>query len=107
MTTVTSSLKPRGYVRVVEWRMQAFSAHTEVKHMKWTPWLFGSLTVALIVGCGGDRRNTDTGTVTDTAAMPTDTTGTQPGTSGGTSSDTARTGSRIDSAVADTAGSNQ
>jgi hypothetical protein len=30
--------------------------------MKLTPWLFGSLTAALIVGCGGDRRNNDTGT---------------------------------------------
>jgi hypothetical protein len=30
--------------------------------MKWTPWLLGSVTAALIAGCGGDRRNNDTGT---------------------------------------------
>ena len=79
--------------------------------MKWTPWLFGSLTAVLIAGCGGDRRQNDTGTTggagtesgtgtmqggtgtaTDTAMRSSDTTGTQPGASGGTSSDTARTG---------------
>jgi hypothetical protein len=78
--------------------------------MKRTPWLFGSLTAALIAGCGGDRRNTDTGTTggaesgtmqggagtaTDTAMRSTDTTGIQPGATGGMSSDTARTGSRM------------
>jgi hypothetical protein len=30
--------------------------------MKWTPWLFGSLTAVLIAGCGGDKRNNETGT---------------------------------------------
>jgi hypothetical protein len=30
--------------------------------MRCTPWLLGPLTVALIAGCGGERRNTDTGT---------------------------------------------
>src|SRR5919107_1022560 len=30
--------------------------------MRCAPWLFGSLTVALIAACNGDRRNTDTGT---------------------------------------------
>jgi hypothetical protein len=76
--------------------------------MKWTPWLFGSLTAVLIAGCGGDRRNNDTGaaagagtesgtmqggaagTATDTGmGAPTDTTG--------VSSDTARSGPRIHS----------
>jgi hypothetical protein len=77
--------------------------------MKWTPWLFGSLTAVLIAGCGGDKRNNDTGTAggagsesgtmqggpgtaTDTAMRSSDTTGTQPGATGGTSSDTARSG---------------
>jgi hypothetical protein len=53
--------------------------------MKWTPWLIGSLTVAVIAGCGGDRRDNDTGaaTVSDTA-VPDNT-----GATGGLSSDTA------------------
>jgi hypothetical protein len=60
--------------------------------MKWTPWLFGSLTAVLIAGCGGDKRHNDTGTAggagtesgtmqggagtaTDTAMRSSDTTG--------------------------------
>jgi hypothetical protein len=43
-----------------------------VTRMKST-WLWGTLTVALIAGCGGDRRNTDTGTAggtgTETGTM--------------------------------------
>jgi hypothetical protein len=63
--------------------------------MKWTPWLFGSLTAVLIAGCGGERRNSETGTTggaeaesgtmqggagtaTDTALGSTDTTGSVP-----------------------------
>jgi hypothetical protein len=71
--------------------------------MKWTPWLFGSLTAALIAGCGGDRGNNDTGatpgagaesgTMQGGAATTTDTsTGAA---TGGATSDTARTGPRI------------
>jgi len=69
--------------------------------MKCAPWLLGSLTVALIAGCGGDKRNSDnsaagtgteTGTMqggaasTDTAMMSGDTSAT----SQGMSSDTAQ-----------------
>jgi hypothetical protein len=77
--------------------------------MKWTPWFFGSLTVALLVGCGGDRRNTDTGATADTAAIQSDTTGA----TGGTSSDTAQanqTKSGVTDTIrpgGDTAGSSQ
>jgi hypothetical protein len=68
--------------------------------MKWTPWLVGSLTVVVLAGCGGDRRDNDAGTAgtgtetgtmqggagtTDTAVPST--TGTGP--TGGLSSDTA------------------
>ena len=68
--------------------------------MRCAPWLWGSLTVALIAGCGGDRRNNDnsaagtgaeTGTMqggaatTDTAMSSSDTSGM----SHGMSSDTA------------------
>ena len=40
--------------------------------MKCAPWLLGSLTVALMVGCGGDRRNNDNsaaGNGTETGTM--------------------------------------
>jgi hypothetical protein len=62
--------------------------------MKWSPWLFGSLAAALIAGCGGDRRNNETGAAsgagsepgamqggaaTDTSMRAADTTATQPG----------------------------
>jgi hypothetical protein len=68
--------------------------------MKCAPWLLGSLTVALIAGCGGDRRNNDnsaagTGTETGTmqgGATTTDTamsSGDTSATSQGMSSDTA------------------
>ena len=68
--------------------------------MKCAPWLWGSLTVALIAGCGGDRRNNDnsaagTGTETGTmqgGATTTDTaisSGDTSATSQGMSSDTA------------------
>ena len=68
--------------------------------MRCAPWLLGSLTVALIAGCGGERRNndnsaagtgTETGTMqggaatTDTAMMSSDTSSM----SHGMSSDTA------------------
>jgi hypothetical protein len=46
--------------------------------MKWTSWLIGCLAAALMAGCGGDKRNTDTGAVTtDTASgaqIPSDST---------------------------------
>ena len=69
--------------------------------MRCAPWLLGSLTVALIAGCSGERRNndnstagtgTETGTMqggaatTDTAMMSSDTSSM----SHGMSSDTAR-----------------
>jgi hypothetical protein len=74
--------------------------------MKWTPWLFGSLTAVWIAGCGGDKRNTDTGAAggaaTDSSAMQsgaTDTTGmsaqTDTGMAGSMNSDTASAGSRM------------
>jgi hypothetical protein len=78
--------------------------------MKWTPWLLGSLTAALIAGCAGDRRSDETGatggtlsdtmqggtetaperTATDTGMSQADTAGTRSGATGGTSADTAR-----------------
>jgi hypothetical protein len=78
--------------------------------MKWTPWLFGSLTAMWIAGCGGSKQNNDTGAAagaaTDSGAMQsgaagtaTDTTGmsarTDTGMTGSMNSDTARTGSRM------------
>ena len=77
--------------------------------MKWTPWLFGSLTAIWLAGCGGDKRSNHTGaaagTVTDSSAMQSganpaaDTTAmevpTDTGMTGSMTSDTARTGSRI------------
>jgi hypothetical protein len=77
--------------------------------MKWTPWLFGSLTAMWVAGCGGSKQNNDTGaaasTVTDSGAIQsgaagtaTDTTGmtrTDTGMTGSMNSDTARTGSRM------------
>ena len=68
--------------------------------MRCAPWLLGSLTVALIAGCGGERRNNDnstagTGTETGTmqgGAATTDTAMSSSDTSGmsrGMSSDTA------------------
>jgi hypothetical protein len=69
--------------------------------MRWTPWLFGSLTAALIAGCGGDRGNNDTGATpgAESGTMQggaTTTADTSTGAAtGGVTSDTARTGSRI------------
>lgn len=75
--------------------------------MKWTPWLFGSLTAMWIAGCGGAKRNNDTGAAaTDTSAMQsgaaataTDTSRmsatTDTGMTGRMNSDTVRTGSRM------------
>jgi hypothetical protein len=78
--------------------------------MKWTPWLFGSLTVVLIAGCGGERRNTDTGAAAGAASDSSTMQGGAPGTAmdtagmrartdtgmaGSMNSDSARTGSRI------------
>jgi hypothetical protein len=80
--------------------------------MKWTPWLFGSLTAVLVAGCGGDRRNTDTGTTSGAASDSStmqggapgaamDTSGmsarTDTGMAGNMNSDSARTGSRMHS----------
>ena len=73
--------------------------------MRCAPWLWGSLTVALIAGCGGDRRNNDnsaagTGAETGTmqgGAATTDTAMSSSDTSGmthGMSSDTAHGGMR-------------
>jgi hypothetical protein len=78
--------------------------------MKWTPWLFGSLTVVLIAGCGGERRNTDTGAAAGAASDSSTMQGGAPGTAmdtagmrartdtgmaGRMNSDSARTGSRM------------
>jgi hypothetical protein len=77
--------------------------------MKWTPWLFGSLTAALIAGCGGDRGNNNDTAATPGAETESGTMQGGPATSadtstgaatGGTTSDTARTGSRIRSDTA-------
>ena len=78
--------------------------------MKWTPWLVGSLAAALIAGCGGERRNSDTGatsgTMSDSSTMQSgapgaaaDTAGmsgrSDTGMAGSMNSDSARTGSRM------------
>jgi hypothetical protein len=78
--------------------------------VKWTPWLFGSLTACLIAGCGGAKRNTDTGatsgTMSDTSTMQGGASGaardsggtgvrTDTGVTGSMNSDSARTGSRM------------
>jgi hypothetical protein len=69
--------------------------------MKWTPWLLGSLTAVWAAGCGGDKRNTDTGAAagaaTDSSAMQGGAAGTatDTGMTGSMNSDTARTGSRM------------
>jgi hypothetical protein len=74
--------------------------------MKWTPLLLGSLTAIWLAGCGGGKRNNDTGAAVgaagDTSAMQsgaTDTAGmsarTDTGMTGSMNSDTARTGSRM------------
>src|SRR5919107_2182258 len=63
--------------------------------MKWTSWILGSLTVAVLAGCGGDRRNNDTGTAgsgSETGTMQGDAATTDtavPSTGTGLSSDTA------------------
>lgn len=60
--------------------------------MKWTPWLLGSLTVAVIAGCTGDRRGNDTGTADRGAETGTTSDTAVPNSGGGTgglSSDTA------------------
>jgi hypothetical protein len=72
--------------------------------MKWTPLLFGSLAAALIAGCGGDRRNNETGAAgtagSDSATMqggtatPSDTAMSM-GDSAGMSSDSLRSGTRM------------
>ena len=69
--------------------------------MKCTPWIWAPLTVALIAGCSGDRRNNDTGTAgsgtetgtmqggaatTDTAIPSADTSATTQGMSSDTAS---------------------
>jgi hypothetical protein len=70
--------------------------------MKWNALLFGSLTFALIAGCGGERRNNTSGTAgsesgtmqagaPDTSMRMGDTTGA----AAGMSSDTSRTGARL------------
>jgi hypothetical protein len=69
--------------------------------MKRTPWLLGSLTAVWVAGCGGEKRNTDTGAAagaaTDSAAMQSGAAGTatDTGMTGSMNSDTARTGSRM------------
>jgi hypothetical protein len=78
--------------------------------MKWTPWLFGSLTAVLIAGCGGNKRNTDTGAAAGAASDSSTMQGGAPGTAmdtagmsartdtgmtGSMNSDSARTGSRM------------
>jgi hypothetical protein len=67
--------------------------------MKSTPWIWGTLTAAMIVGCGGDRRNTDTGAAAGS--------GTETGTmqSGAGTTDTAvpSTGSSMNGMSSDTA----
>jgi hypothetical protein len=78
---------------------QAVPANTEVKRMKWAPWLFGSLTALMIASCGGERRDDtgaagDAGTETGTMGEATDTT--TPPATGGMPSDTARGGARIE-----------
>ena len=59
--------------------------------MQWTPLLFGSLTAVWMAGCGGDKRNNDTGAA---AGAATDSGAVQSG-AAGTATDTARTGSRM------------
>lgn len=74
--------------------------------MKATPWLFGSWALFVIAGCGGERRNHETGAAagagTDTSTMQApadtgmraaDTSGMQPGAA--QTADTARSGARI------------
>jgi hypothetical protein len=84
------------------WWRRAVRRTLEVKRMKWTPLLLGSFAAALMAGCGGERRNNDTGAVrgtgmeADTGMRATDTTSAAPG-APGLSSDTARTGTRIHS----------
>jgi hypothetical protein len=86
---------------------------------KWTPWIVGSLCLATLAACEGNRRDNETGTAgsgtesgtmqggatTDTslsgagAGAVGDTAATQPGTgaTGGQSADTARTSGRSES----------
>jgi hypothetical protein len=77
--------------------------------MKWAPWLCGSLAVAVIAACGGERRHdsnttgdpgAETGTMQGGTGTPMDTTGAA--TTGTT--DTAHTGAHSDSAAARTSG---
>jgi hypothetical protein len=89
--------------------------------MKWTTWIFGSLTAVCIAGCNGSgRQNNDTGaaagTGTDSAAIQSGATGTGADTGMGASmsadtamggsmgSDTARSGSRMKADTSGTAG---
>lgn len=81
-----------------------FGDTREVRRMKWTPWIVGSLCLATIA-CNGNRRDNDTGaasgtesgtmqggaagTATDTAAVRSDT-GATSGATGAESPDTAR-----------------
>ena len=64
--------------------------------MKLTPWLFGSLTALLIAGCGGERRNTDTGATSGTMRDS----GTMQGGAPGAATDTAGMGARTDTGMA-------
>ena len=71
--------------------------------MKWTPWLFGSLTAVSLAACGGSgRENNDTGSTvggTDTAAMQSGATGTATDTSMNAGTDTTgMSGTRSDTA---------
>ena len=87
--------------------------------MRCTSWLLGPLTVALIAGCGGSKRNTDTGTAgsgsetgTMNGATTTDTaipSGDTSAASQGISSDTAHAdaGMHHDMSASDSAKGNQ
>jgi hypothetical protein len=70
--------------------------------MKWTPWLFGSLTAFMIAGCGGGARDDagtadETGTETGTMQGGTSTDTSTPPPGGGTASDTTHGNSRVHS----------
>jgi hypothetical protein len=77
--------------------------------MKWTPWLFGSLTAVALTACGGNKGNNaaanggaESGTMQGGAATTTDTgmarTDTTSGGMSGMSSDTAK-GAKHDSST--------
>jgi hypothetical protein len=80
--------------------MRVVPANMRGDSMKWTPWLFGSLTAVMMASCGGGPRDdagtagdagTETGTMqggtaTDTSTAPA---------GAGTTSDTAHGGARM------------